>query len=207
MRSLKLWFCVASAWLIGCQPNKVETPPPPATTAEKVEALEQNAAAKGEKSTPSPAEIIKRPEAQAVDPTGDKPLDDPITCLARTIYWEARGESTAGMEAIANVVMNRLGHGGFPDTVCAVVMQGHEKGSCQFSWWCDGRSDNVHEDEPYAIAKEIARRALNLELPDHTNGALYFCLRDANPNWAAEYAKTAEIGEFDFYKPRGDDAR
>jgi spore germination cell wall hydrolase CwlJ-like protein len=204
---MKLWIAV-TVLLAGCQPNKVDEPPvPPPSTTQKAQALEQNAASDGEKSIPSPAEIIKRPEVQAVAPTGDKPTDDAITCLARTIYWEARGESTAGMEAIANVVMNRLGHDGFPDTFCAVVMQGQEKGSCQFSWWCDGRSDHAGEDEPYAIAKEIARRALNLQLPDRTSGALYFCLRSANPSWAAEYTKTAAIDLFDFYKPRQGDAR
>ena len=213
MHAMRVVIFVLIALLAGCQPNKVEPPPPPATTEhpatteQKAQVLEQNAAADGEKATPSAAVIIKRTEAQAVDPTGDKPLDDAITCLARTIYWEARGESTAGMEAIANVVMNRLGHGGFPSTVCAVVMQGHEKGTCQFSWWCDGRSDHAREDEPYAIAKEIARRALNLELPDRTDGALYFCLKNANPNWVTEYVKTAEIDTFEFYKPRGDSAK
>jgi spore germination cell wall hydrolase CwlJ-like protein len=203
---LKVGVWVVIVMLTACQPNKVE--PPPATTEQKAEALEQNAAADGGKMIPPAFEMIKRPEAQAVDPTGDKPLDDAITCLARTIYWEARGEAPAAMEAIANVVMNRLGHEGFPQTVCAVVMQGHEKGgACQFSWWCDGRSDHAREDDSYAIAKEIARRALNLELPDRTGGALYFCQRNVSPSWTSEYIKTTEIGEFAFYKPRGDDAR
>ena len=30
------------------------------------------------------------------------------------------------MEAIANVVMNRLGHEGFPSTICEIVKQGQE---------------------------------------------------------------------------------
>ncbi len=51
-------------------------------------------------------------------------MDDAITCLARSIYWEAKGKDSTDMEAVANVVMNRLGHEGFPDTVCAVVKQG-----------------------------------------------------------------------------------
>ena len=88
------------------------------------------------------------------------------------------------MEAIANVVMNRLGHDGFPDTVCSVVKQGHEQGQCQFSWWCDGRSDSAFEEDPYKISKEIARRALNLQLTDATGGALYFHHRNVNPKWA-----------------------
>lgn len=105
------------------------------------------------------------------------------------------------MEAVANVVMNRLGHEGFPDTVCEVVTQGSEQGTCQFSWWCDGRSDHVVEEDRYEIAREVARQALNQQLPDRTDGALYFHQREVSPLWATEYIKTGEIGEFIFYKP------
>ena len=62
------------------------------------------------------------------------------------------------MEAIANVVMNRLGHKGFPQTICGVVKQGHEQGACQFSWWCDGHSDDTKEDEPYSHARKSPAR-------------------------------------------------
>ena len=131
----------------------------------KAEVLEKNAASEGSKALPSPPEIITKTEAQAVDPVGEEPLKDAITCLSRTIYWEAKNEGVAGMEAIANVVMNRLGHKGFPNKICEVVRQGREQGACQFSWWCDGRSDDAEEDKPYAIAKEISRKALNRQLP------------------------------------------
>jgi spore germination cell wall hydrolase CwlJ-like protein len=197
--------------LTGCRKADVETTVPVAPVVEssisiekKAEALEQNAAA-GNKTAPA-AEVIKRPEAQALDPAGREPLDDALTCLARTVYWEARGDSETSMEAIANVVMNRLGHDGFPDTVCSVVKQGHEQGQCQFSWWCDGRSDSAFEEDPYKISKEIARRALNLQLTDKTGGALYFHHRNVNPNWAPQYLKTVEIGEFVFYKPSDGEA-
>jgi spore germination cell wall hydrolase CwlJ-like protein len=194
----------AIAALPGCRRGADQPAPPPVVappmaTQQKVQALEQKAVAGNV--TPSDAEIIKRPEAQQVDPSGVDPMDNGLTCLARTIYWEARGESTAAMESVANVVMNRLGHDGFPNTVCEVVKQGHEQGSCQFSWWCDGRSDHARDDASYAIAKEIARRALNLQLPDRTNAALYFHRRGGTPSWAAKYVKTAEIESFVFYKP------
>lgn len=202
------------AWiaiLVGCQPAEVDeqlsAAGGQAATERKAEALEQNAATGGDNSAPSRSERIGKPEVQAIDPRGTERLDDAITCLARTIYWEARGEKTASMEAVANVVMNRLGHEGFPNTVCEVVRQGNEQGACQFSWWCDGRSDHATEDESYATAKEIARKALNLQLDDRTRGALYFHHRDVTPGWSAEYARTVEIGEFAFYRPRGGDAR
>jgi len=134
-------------------------------------------------------------------------LNDAITCLSRTIYWEARGEGAAGMEAVTNVVMNRLGHEGFPNTFCEVVRQGRERGACQFSWWCDGRSDDAEEAKSYADTKEIARKALNRQLTDRTSGALYFHQRKATPSWSAEYIKTVEIGEFVFYKPHGGTAK
>jgi spore germination cell wall hydrolase CwlJ-like protein len=211
MCRITIAVCVAIVLLVGCQPETVEqaspAPAPEVSTETKVAALEQNAAAAGDKTVPSASEIIKKPEAQAVDPLGKEPMDDAITCLARTIYWEARGIGDPGMEAVANVVMNRLGHAGFPNTVCGVVKQGHEQGSCQFSWWCDGKSDQAKDDESYAIAKEIARKALNLQLPDVTGGALYFHHGDATPSWSKEYVKTVEVAPFVFYKPEGDGAR
>jgi spore germination cell wall hydrolase CwlJ-like protein len=179
-----------------------------AETAEsKAEVLEQKAATEDSNNPPLTTEIITKPEAQAVDPAGKEPLDDAITCLSRTIYWEARGDGTDGMEAIANVVMNRLGHEGFPNTICGVVTQGREQGPCQFSWWCDGRLDDAEEDEHYTIAKEIARKALNRQLPDRTNGALYYHRDNASPSWSVKYIKTVKVGKHDFYKPPSDAAK
>jgi spore germination cell wall hydrolase CwlJ-like protein len=177
------------------------------TARSKAEVLEEMAAPEGNKAQPTPAQIITRPQAQAVDPTGDESLDDAITCLARSIYWEARGEGDAGMEAIANVIMNRTGQEGFPNTICGVVKQGQEQGACQFSWWCDGRSDDATEEEPYSHAKEIARKALNRQLQDRTGGALYFHNRKFTPNWSSEYIKTVVVGEHVFFKPVDGEAK
>ena len=185
----------------GDQPSPAE-----ARAAErKAERLEEKAA---EGATPPRAERITGAEAQAVDPAGAKPLDDPLTCLARTVYWEARGGTQAAMEAIASVVMNRVGKAGFPDTVCGVVRQGEEAGACQFSWWCDGRPDAAEEPAEYALAKEIAREALNGQLRDRTGGALYFHGADGPaPAWAGAYVRTAAIGGHVFLKPRDGAAR
>lgn len=175
---------------------------------EKAEVLEQKVAEEGSLTSPPPVDqLITKPQVQAVDPSGKESMNDAITCLARTIYWEARGTSNAGMKVVANVVMNRVGHEGFPETVCGVVKQGQEKNTCQFSWWCDGRPDDAKEDESYVIAKEITRKALNRQLEDKTNGALYFHHRKVSPVWSKEYIKTAEVDEFLFYKPSGDKAK
>jgi spore germination cell wall hydrolase CwlJ-like protein len=174
---------------------------------DKAQVLEQKAAEKSSNVPVPKSEAITQSEVQAVDPAGKSPLDDAITCMARSIYWEAKGKDTDDMEAVANVVMNRLGHEGFPDTVCKVVKQGSETKSCQFSWWCDGKSDSVQEETQYALAKEIARKALNKQLPDRTGGAMYFHDKTVKPIWAKKYIKTANIGLFVFYKPHDGSAK
>ena len=202
-------------WLAGCFAITLlasaawatDQAPIKAKAEEKAQVLEEKAADKVSAAPAPKSEAITPKEVQAVDPAGAAPLDDPITCLARSIYWEAKGKDTPEMEAVASVVMNRLGHEGFPDTVCAVVKQGSETRSCQFSWWCDGRPDQVKEDAEYALAKEVAGKALNRQLKDRTNGALYFHDRTVKPDWADKYVKTAEIGLFRFYKPRDGDAK
>ena len=164
----------------------------------KAKTLEQGIVTDAE--NPSSPSTITKTEARAVDPDGKKSLNDPITCLSRTIYWEARSQKTAEMEAIASVVMNRLSHSDFPDTICDVVTEGSEQGTCQFSWWCDGHPDKADE-ESYTIAKEIARRALNQQLTDRTQGATFFHHREISPEWSTKFIKTFEIGAHIFYKP------
>ncbi|MBC3501962.1 cell wall hydrolase [Pseudomonas sp. SWRI59] len=170
-----------------------------AVAEDKAEVLEEKVVE--DASPPKKAETITPGEVKAVDPAGKSPLDDSITCLARTIYWEAKGADAKDMTAVASVVLNRLGHDGFPDTICGVVKQGVETKACQFSWWCDGRPDQVEEAQRYDIAKEIARKALNQQLKDPTGGALYFHDRNVHPQWAKAYRRTAETTHFLFYKP------
>ena len=207
MRQLLIASCLATSLFVGQQVIAADQAQKAESAENKAEVLEQNAASGGSKERPSKSETITKPESQAVDPVGNEPLDEAITCLSRTIYWETKGEDAASMEAVANVVMNRLGHKGFPNTICEVVRQGREQGACQFSWWCDGRSDDAEDEKSYAIAKEIARKALNRQLKDRTGGAMYFHSGNATTRWSAEYIKTVEIGKFSFYKPRGGTAK
>ncbi len=190
-------FCLSSA----LHSPSVNAEADAAQAESKAKVLERKAAAHSDAPPPS-SQALTRAEAQAIDPAGANALDDTLTCLARSIYWEAKGGENADMEAVANVVMNRVGHDGFPDTVCAVVKQGSEMKHCQFSWWCDGRPDTVQEESRYAIAKEIARKALNQQLRDRTGGALFFHDRRVKPGWDKTYVKTGESAEFLFYKDK-----
>ena len=68
-------------------------------------------------------------------------LNTALVCLALNIYHEARGEGMMGKYAVAHVVMNRVEHERFPDTVCDVITQrrNNRLHQCQLSWYCDGR--------------------------------------------------------------------
>lgn len=207
MRLMSVWVCVIAA-VLTVQVKAADAPSVTEVVADKAQVLEEKAADKQSATPVIPkAQTISKSEAQAVDPAGAEPVDDALVCLSRTIYWEAKGATDADMEAVANVVLNRLGHAGYPDTVCGVVKDGSQKKACQFSWWCDGRPDQVKEDDRYAASKEIARKALNQQLSDRTHGAMYFHDRNVRPVWAKSYLKTAETGKFVFYKPRDGKAK
>lgn len=120
-------------------------------------------------------------------------------CLAQSLYFEARDDGRAGMEAVGWVILNRLASPDFPDTVCAVVQDGGETPPCQFHWWCDGRSDQPAEDEPWRLARAVAKELLSDPPPDPTGRALFFHTTAVDPPWA-DLERTAEIGTHIFYR-------
>jgi spore germination cell wall hydrolase CwlJ-like protein len=121
-------------------------------------------------------------------------------CLALTMYWEAKSEGPDGMRAVAAVVMNRVAHPEFPDTVCGVVKQGGERPPCQFSWWCDGRSDRPVDARAWATATQIAERILRAPPSDVTGGALFFHNTSIETPWVRQRQRTVQIGRHVFYR-------
>ncbi|MEZ5826264.1 MAG: cell wall hydrolase [Geminicoccaceae bacterium] len=80
------------------------------------------------------------------------------------------------------------------------MRQGQESGSCQFSWWCDGKSDDVEDREIYDHVKDIARAVINGDRSDPTRGAIMFHAENISPDWIAEFARTTTIGGHIFYR-------
>lgn len=130
---------------------------------------------------------------------GTRPLTDPLVCLARTIYFEARGQSDRELAAVGHVVLNRARHSDFPDDICAVIRDGGESAPCQFSWWCDGRSDVAHNRSEYDRAVKVARGILSGDIADPTNGANMFHNRSASPAWVDSAEARGRIGRQYFY--------
>ncbi|WP_110600866.1 cell wall hydrolase [Salinicola lusitanus] len=192
------------AGLLSSGPSSASPPPTRAEIAKQKAVQLERRVVETDRIEPAPEAVRLTPEGtEAVDPQGLAPLDDAITCLARSIYWEAKGTDQREMQAVANVIMNRLGNPEFPSSLCDIVQQGSEHGHCQFSWWCDGRPDEANEPEQYAEAREVARRALNGTLPDITHGALFFHHRSISPGWMSTLIRTARTQEFNFYRQPG----
>ena len=138
-----------------------------------------------------------------------------VECLAKNMYYEARNQGTAGKLAVTNVVLNRLKDKRFPNTICGVVKQGPTRESwkkngefypirhrCQFSWYCDGKSDVPKQKETYKRLLTIAESIVYNKLPfiDITDGAVFYHADYVTPAWAKTKIKTVEIQDHIFYR-------
>jgi len=119
-------------------------------------------------------------------------------CLAQALYWEARGEGEDGMLAVAAVIFNRVEDERFPDTVCGVVHEGGESPPCQFSWWCDGKSDRPTNQANWWEAYSLAYDYLATRPADTTDGALFYHSTSIKEPWRRQL--TARIGNHIFYR-------
>lgn len=127
-----------------------------------------------------------------------------LMCLALNVYHEARSDTTIGQYAVAHVVMNRVMDDRFPNSTCEVVHQGYHKGKhkCQFSWYCDGKSDTPTEPRAWALATLIAYDVLNGTVPDVTYGATHYHATYVKPYWANHFEETVRHGSHIFYRDR-----
>ena len=142
-----------------------------------------------------------------------------VTCLAKNMYFEARNEGTAGVLGVTNVVLNRVKSDLYPNTICGVIEDAKisqwwlkEKGlkkpikhMCQFSWYCDGKSDEIKDhytyNQLYVLAEGLV--ASNFKtLLDITDGALYYHADYVKPKWSRHFEKTVKIGRHIFYRRR-----
>lgn len=129
--------------------------------------------------------------------TGDSQWE----CLAEALYFEARGESIRGQFAVAEVILNRVESGRFPDSICDVVRQGTgRKFACQFTYTCDGLPEHVSEKRAWERVAKVARAVLDGRNAQLTEGATHYHTTAVNPDWANVYERTAQIGAHLFYR-------
>jgi len=146
-----------------------------------------------------------------------------LECLATNVYFEARDQDVLGQRAVAHVALNRVMSPNFPNTICDVVKQGPtyksrpdlpRKNRCQFSWYCDGKSDNIRFQkrngktvdivyDAYWTAAVEALEAIVGASTDPTDGATYYFAHAlVQPKWASAFKVMATIEDHTFMKPQ-----
>lgn len=155
-----------------------------------------------------------------------------IYCLAANSYFEARGEPFDGKIAVAQVVMNRVKSSKYPNTICGVITEGPVRESwktkkdltlpaeerkyyavrdkCQFSWYCDGKSDNIPlkrkngkwnktiqrmwKDCVYAALLVYTNKTKDLV----NNSSHYYAYKKVTPRWSSYMEEQTRIGNHRF---------
>ncbi|TFI56530.1 cell wall hydrolase [Sphingomonas parva] len=126
---------------------------------------------------------------------GDQTVDTEQDCLAKAVYFEARGEPLQGQLAVAEVVMNRAASGRYPASLCEVITQ-----PWQFSFIHKGRFPTPDfGSESWRKAVAVARIAQG-HLADTLPGdVLWYHADYVSPSWGKRLTKTAQIGLHIFY--------
>jgi spore germination cell wall hydrolase CwlJ-like protein len=144
-------------------------------------------------------------------------FDDDVYCLAEAVYFEAGNQPVVGKVAVASVILNRVLAEEYPDTICDVVHQGPIRESwkkdgtfhpikhkCQFSYWCDGRSDTPKFgptwNDSLDIAGWITDRQRDVAVIDITDGATHYHASYVSPSWSHVMQKVVQIEAHLFYK-------
>ena len=151
--------------------------------------------------------LLASPAASPADrlKLSGKPLAKAEKCLADAVYFEARGEPFKGQQAVAQVVMNRVFSGYYPNDVCGVVYQNSGRHlACQFTFACEGKDlSKVDEPDMWAQAKQIAKDMLDGKIwLSEVGHATHYHAYWVHPSWVHEMTKLYKLGVHTFYRPK-----
>ena len=124
-----------------------------------------------------------------------------LECLTQAAYYEARGEGRDGMKAVTQVVLNRVRHRAFPNSVCSVVFQGAgRRTGCQFSFTCDGSMRGRVNRAAWNRARDIASAALSGAVYARVGNATHFHTTGVSPRWRNALVRVSQVGDHLFYR-------
>lgn len=150
--------------------------------------------------------FVNRPDSAAsrfVLKTGTEDRDRALNCLTQAVYYEAAGEGPDGGRAVAQVVLNRMRHPGYPASICGVVYQGADRTTgCQFTFTCDGSLLRAPVASLWARSRKIAEDALAGKVFAPIGHATHYHADYVLPYWADSLDKTVQIGRHIFYRLR-----
>lgn len=169
--------------------------------------------------TPEPIDIVSGPGSNTVS-------QQSLACMAQNIYFESNNQSKAGMIAVARVTMNRVQDIRYPNSVCEVVREGPVKESwktrkdetlaeadrvyhpvrhkCQFSWWCDGKADDIPNPKTnlsWRLALDIAYEVLAWDKYNGiVEGSTHYHADYVRPKWRTSLTLVTKIDDHIFYR-------
>jgi hypothetical protein len=123
-----------------------------------------------------------------------------LQCMTQAVYYEAAYEPLQGRRAVAQVVLNRVRHPAFPNSVCGVVYQGSNQPVCQFSFTCDGSLNRKPSAAAWAAAEAVAREALSGYVERSVGQATHYHANYVSPYWAPKLTKISQLGAHIFYR-------
>ena len=130
-----------------------------------------------------------------------------INALALNMYHEARGGGADAMQLVGEVTLNRVESKHFPNSICRVVYQARydSRGNplrhqCQFSWYCDGRSDKARDKRLWELSVEIATGLVEESIDRLGTQATHYHADWVNPSWSRRYEVVGYYGNHIFYQ-------
>lgn len=126
-------------------------------------------------------------------------------CLTAAIYYEAANEPEDGQRAVAQVVLNRVRHPAWPNTVCDVVYQGTERPGtlCQFTFGCDGALARPPSTAGWIRARRVAQDALAGYVHAPAGLATHYHTLAVSPVWGKALTPVGIYGAHIFYRLPG----
>jgi spore germination cell wall hydrolase CwlJ-like protein len=127
-----------------------------------------------------------------------------LRCLTQAVYFESGFERLEGQQAVAQTVLNRVRHPGYPKSICGVVYEGAARGSgCQFSFTCDGSLARAISPAVWSNAEIVAKRALAGFVAKDVGTATHYHADYVYPYWAPTLVKLRTVGAHVFYRWTG----
>jgi len=126
-------------------------------------------------------------------------------CMTTAIYFEARDQSIDGQLGVSNVIISRVHDPRYPDNICDVTQDGpktcnrNTREDFQFSFYCDGKSEEMTDDTARMKAMSIGLLAILGVLPDNTNGATHYHADYVTPSWSHDLQFNVKIDDHLFY--------
>ena len=131
-----------------------------------------------------------------------------LKCLTDAIYYEAANEPDAGQRAVAQVILNRMRHPTYPNSVCGVIYQGSERATgCQFSYSCDGSMARTPAQAAWLRAGRVAAQSLAGSVYAPVGMATHYHATYVYPYWAPSLNFVGTIGAHRFYTWKGSAGR